>query len=116
MKYIYLAIISLIMSFNAQAEIENKELLNSILESCVEEEDDLFNEFFSVGEQFEYCGCYVNMISKTMNTKELMSLGLDLLKEGDGLNEEINDEQLKILFNNEKIAAGLISCLGKVLE
>mgnify|MGYP001188385428 FL=1 len=117
MKYISISLVSLLLSFNVQAEIESKELLNSILESCVEEEDAEFNEIFSAGEQIEFCGCYVNTISKTMDAKELVKLGVDLIKEGDGgLNEEITDAQIDILFNNEKILDGLLSCMVKVLE
>ena len=117
MKYISISLVSLLLSFNVQAEIESKELLNSILESCVEEEDAEFNEIFSAGEQIEFCGCYVNKISKTMDAKELVKLGVDLIKEGDGgLNEEITDAQIDILFNNEKILDGLLSCMVKVLE
>ena len=116
MKYISIFLVSLLLSFNVQAEIENKELLNSILEGCVEEEDADFSAIFSVGDQIEICGCYVNVISKTMDTKELVMLGLDMLKEGDGLDEEITDAQIDILFNNEKISDGIFSCMVKVLE
>ena len=115
MKYISIFLVSLLLSFNVQAEIENRELLNSILEGCVEEEDDEFSEIFSVGDQIEVCGCYVNVISKTMDAKELIKLGLEVIKEGDGLNEEITDEQIDILFNNEKILDGVLSCMVKIL-
>jgi len=104
------------MAFNVQAQIENKALLNSVLLGCVEEEDAEFSAIFSVGDQIEFCGCYVNIIAKTMDTRELVKLGLDMISEGNGLNEEITDEQLDILFNNEKILDGLVSCMVKVLE
>ena len=100
--------------FKLKLKIEN--FLNSMLEGCVEEEDDGFSEIFSVGDQIEICGCYVNVISKTMDTKELVMLGLDILKEGDGFDEEITDAQIDILFNNEKISDGIFSCMVKVLE
>ena len=106
----------MIMAFNVQAQIESKVLLNSILEGCVEEEDADFSAIFSVGDQIEFCGCYVNIIAKTMDAKELVKLGLDIMSEGDGLNEEITDAQFDILFNNEKILDGLLSCMVKVLE
>ena len=116
MKYIYLAIISLIISFGAHAEIENKVFLNEIQLGCVEEEDEEFSAIFSVGDQFEFCGCYVNQIAKNMDIKEAVSLGLAMLKEGDGFGEDINDEQLDILLSNKKIEEGLINCMVKVLE
>ena len=81
-----------------------------------EEEDADFSAIFSVGDQIEFCGCYVNIIAKTMDVKELVKLGLDIMSEGDGLNEEITDAQFDILFNNEKILDGLLSCMVKVLE
>ena len=115
MKYISIFLVSLLLSFNVQAEIENRELLNYVLKGCVEEEDDEFSEIFSVGDQIEVCGCYVNIISKTMDAKELIKLGLNVMKEGDGLNEEINDAQIDILFNNEKILDGVLSCMVKIL-
>ena len=116
MKYIYLTFISLIISLSAHATIENKVFLNSILLGCVEEEDEEFSAIFSVGDQFEFCGCYVNQIAKNMDIKEAVSLGLDMLKEGDGFGEDINDEQLDILLSNKKIEEGLINCMVKVLE
>ena len=116
MKNIYLAIISLIISFNAQAEIENKAFLSSILLGCVEEEDENFSAMFSVGEQIEFCGCYVNSISKNMDTKEVLSLGFDMLKEGDGDDAELNNDQLQVLMGNKNIEEGLINCMIKVIE
>ena len=116
MKYLHLALISLVISLSAHAKIENKVFLNSILLGCVEEEDEEFSAIFSVGDQFEFCGCYVNEIAKNMDIKEAVSLGLDILKEGDSFDEEINDEQLEILLSNKKIEEGLINCMVKVLE
>ena len=116
MKYLYLVIVSLIIPFNIQAEISNKAFLTSILLGCVEEEDENFSEIFSVGEQIEFCGCYVNSISKNMDTKEVLSLGFDMLKEGDGDDEELNNDQLQVLMGNKNIEEGLINCMIKVIE
>ena len=116
MKYIYLTLMSLIISFSVNAKIENKVFLNQILLGCVEEEDEAFSAIFSVGDQIEFCGCYVNEIAENMDIKDVLSLGLDMLKEGDGFDAEINDEQLDILLNNKKIEEGLINCMVKVLE
>jgi len=109
--------LTLMLSVNVQAEIKNKQMLNSFFQGCVEGEDSELTNMIGIGGQFEYCGCMVNSISKSMNTRELMKFGLDVLETEGGINNDskITNEQLKIFLNNEGLKQGLLNCLSKVL-
>ena len=94
----------LLVSFNqfTYSEIENKEFLSAVFDGCIGDEVD----WMDVGGQFEYCGCFVNGISKKMDIKEAMSLGL---KYGD-------EENMEPLLENEKFMTIAIDCVSKIVE
>jgi hypothetical protein len=107
----------LVLSINAQAEIKNKKMLNGIFQGCIEGSDSELTNMIGIGGQFEYCGCMVNSMSKSMSTRDLMKLGIDVLETEGGVNNdsEITNEQLKIFLNNEGLKQGLLDCFSKVL-
>ena len=51
MKKIALIIFTLLISFNAKAEIESRELLDEIFYGCASDDED----WLSTGELYEYC-------------------------------------------------------------
>jgi hypothetical protein len=109
--------LALILSVNAQAEIKNKQMLNGFFQGCVEGNDPELTNMIGIGGQFEYCGCMVNSISKSMNARGLIKLGLDVLETEGGVNNDskVTTEQLKIFLNNEGLKQGLLDCFSKVL-
>ena len=113
LKYINLFIVSLLFSLSAQASIEDRELLNEMFIGCISNEVDMLD----VGESFEYCGCVVNTISKEMEMRDLLEMGMEILKESEDMTEE-KVERLAIqkLIQNEAITDGIISCLIKVYD
>jgi len=94
----------LLVSFNqfTYSEIENKQFLSSIFDGCINEEVDWIDN----GGQFEYCGCFVNGISKEMDMKEAMLLGLQF---GD-------EENMEPLLENKKFMTIAIDCVSKIVE
>ena len=113
MKIISLLIISLLLPLNGQAEIKSRELLDEFFIGCVSEEDAMF----TIGEIYEYCGCLTNTISKELDTKELLDLSMEILKESNGMTEEEAENiAIEKLLQNEAIIDGVVSCLVKLYE
>ena len=113
MKYITLFLLSLLLSFNVQADIKSRALLDTVFVGCSEVDD----ENFTVGELYEYCGCMTNSISKVLSTEELLNLSLEILKNSDGMSEEEAGEvALQKLLNNDAITDGIIACLVKLYD
>ena len=111
MKKTILSIILFFFTFlsldSAYSEITSKELLNQIFVGCVEEDTE---DTFSAGQQFKYCGCAVEKISKQMEVEEVMYLGLDMLK------AENEDERDKIIFSNDKFSTIIVQCVSDLFE
>tara|TARA_A100001011_G_C14010579_1_gene715292 strand:+ start:507 stop:746 length:240 start_codon:yes stop_codon:yes gene_type:complete len=63
-----------------------------------------------VGIQYSYCGCFVNKISKGMNTKEFIELGLTIQE------EENNRKHSKIILSNKKIKKYIVDCMTSAFE
>ena len=113
MKYISLFLVSLLLSLNIQAEIESRSLLNSVFVGCSEDDQDEF----TVGELYEYCGCVTNSISKVLDTEELLSLSMDILKNSEGMSEEEAEEiAFQKVLNNDVITDEILSCLVKLYD
>ena len=113
MKFINLLIASFLFSLSVQAEVKSRLLLDSIFVGCSEEE----MEEFTVGELYEYCGCMTNSISKTLDTEEVLRLGLEMLKVSEGISEKEAEEMaLQKLLNNDDFTDGIVSCLVKLYD
>ncbi len=111
--WIFLLFASSLISFNANAEINNRDLLNDFFEGCASEEE----VGFSIGEVYEYCGCMTNVLAKELDTEELLGLSLNLLSETDGMTEkEAEKIALKMILENNEITDGLLSCLVKLYD
>ena len=113
MKYISLCLVSILLSFNVQAEVKNRALLDGIFVGCSEEDMDEF----TIGELYEYCGCMTNSISKTLDTEEVLRLGLEMLKVSEGISKKEAEEMaLQKLLNNDDFTDGIVSCLVKLYD
>ena len=113
MKYISIFLVSLLLSFNVQAEVKGRLLLDSIFLGCSEDD----TEEFTVGELYEYCGCMTNSISKTLDTEELLRLGLEMLKVSEGISEKEAEEiVLQKLLNNDNFTDAIVSCYVKLYD
>jgi hypothetical protein len=113
MKYISIFLVSLLLSFNVQAEVKGRLLLDSIFLGCSEDD----TEEFTVGELYEYCGCMTNSISKTLDTEELLRLGLEMLKVSEGISEKEAEEiALQKLLNNDNFTDAIVSCYVKLYD
>ena len=58
----------------AQSEINNKTIISNMFNACVDQ-DEYPN---GIGYQYSYCGCFINKVSKGMNTKELVEFNLTM--------------------------------------
>ena len=113
MKYISIFLVSLLLSFNVQAEIKSRVLLDSVFLGC--SEDDI--DELTVGELYEYCGCATNSISKTLDTKELLMLSIEILKDSQGMSEdEANEVAFQKLLTNDEVIEGMVSCLARLYD
>ena len=72
MKKIAFIIFTLLISFNAKAEIESRELLDEIFYGCASDDED----WLTTGELYEYCGCTTNVISKVLSIEDILRLCL----------------------------------------
>ena len=104
-NFIFVFVLILFLPLKVFTEIKDKEALLVMFENCVKEADGL-----SVGMQFEYCACITSNISKEMDLKEVVLLGLDTLS---AKNEE---EQTAILLSNQKVKKFVADCILKVME
>ncbi len=112
MNKVVLIIFTLLISFNANAEIQSKELLDEIFYSCASEDED----WLSAGELYEYCGCTTNVISKVLSIEDILRLGLELLESDDISEEEAERKAIATLLKNDDVTQGIVKCLGKVFE
>ena len=103
----------------AQAKITNKAFLMEIFNGCIAEGKDYDDlaKMIGVGSTFEYCGCAANEISKNMNIKDAMNVGIDVLVEGGEITEgEMSDKQLAIALRNKNFSNAIVECLSKVIR
>ena len=113
MKYISLCLVSLLLSFNVQAEVKSRALLDGIFVGCSEEDMDEF----TIGELYEYCGCMTNSISKTLDTEELLHISMEILKDSQGMSEEEAEEiAAQKLLTNDDVTDGIVACLVKLYD
>ena len=105
---ILLIILALISSpfLPVQSEIKNKTIISNMFNACVEQED--YPK--GIGYQYSYCGCFVNKVSKGMNTKELVEFNLNIQS------EKNTDKQAKLLLANEKIKNYIVECVSSSIE
>ena len=89
-----------------KAEIRNKVIISNMFNACVEQED--YPK--GIGYQYSYCGCFVNKVSKGMNTKELVEFNLNIQS------EKNTDKQAKLLLANEKITNYIVECVSSSIE
>jgi len=119
MKKLTILLFSILISFNSYGEVNNRAFLEEIYNGCNNpagaDYDDL-TRLIGVGGVFEYCGCTVNEISKHMDLKDMVQLGVDALAVGSSPEEGIRDEQLSILLNNEQFSNAIVKCLTNVLR
>ena len=112
MKIRLLFILTLILNFSSvsdvNSEISNKSLLNEVFLGCVNED---LGELATVGGQYEYCGCFVNKISKDLNIEDLMSVGIEVLKNSGNENAAIG-----ALLENDIVAESIISCASSLFN
>ncbi len=79
----------------------------NVFHGCVDEE--LLD--LSAGAQFDYCGCFIKVVSQGMDFEELMTLGIDVMSAG-----ENKKKQEKIIISNQKIKKFLVKCASKLYE
>ncbi|MEK9794372.1 MAG: hypothetical protein VW265_02410 [Hyphomicrobiales bacterium] len=112
MKIRLLFILILILNFSSisdvNSEISNKSVLNEVFLGCVNED---LGELASVGGQYEYCGCFVNKISKNLNIEDLMSVGIEVMKNSGNENAAIG-----ALLENDIVAESIISCASSLFK
>lgn len=119
MKKIVLTIVlACALSSGLHAEINNRPFLETMFNGCNSpgpDYDDLV-QIIGVGGIFEYCGCTVNEMSKHMDLKDLVQLGVDALSLGSSTEEEISNEQLSIMLKNEQFSNAVVKCLTNVIR
>jgi len=112
MKIRLLFILTLILNFSSvsdvNSEISNKSLLNEVFLGCVNED---LGELASVGGQYEYCGCFVNKISKNLNIEDLMSVSIEVMKNSGNENAASG-----VLLENDIVAESIISCASSLFN
>ena len=90
-----------------------------IFDGCISSGKDYdgLTRMMGVGGTFEYCGCATNEMSKNMNIKDVMMVGVDILAEGGEIIEgEISDKQLAIALRNKNFSNAVVECMSKVVE
>ena len=112
MKMRLLFVLILILNFvsisDVSSEINNKSILNEVFLGCVNED---LGDLASVGGQYEYCGCFVNKISKNLNIEDLMSVGIEVMK-----NSENENAAIGALLENDIVAESIISCASSLFN
>ena len=106
--FILLLILNLSSISDVHSEISNKSVLNEVFLGCVNED---LGELATVGGQYEYCGCFVNKISKDLNIEDLMSVGIEVLKNSGNENAAIG-----ALLENDIVAESIISCASSLFN
>ena len=97
----------------ANAEITSKKLLLDVFDGCVNSEEvdkDLANNNISAGNLISYCGCTVKEISKSMTTKELASLGIEVMK------SKTKEQEDEIFYANKKLTSAVTECLEEMYD
>ena len=112
MKKIAFIVLTVLISFNAKAEIESRELLDEIFYGCASDDED----WLTTGELYEYCGCSTNVISKVLSIEDILRLGLELLETDNISEEEAERKAIATLLQNDEVTQGIVKCLGKVFE
>ena len=110
---------SLMFSLHSASEINNRAFLNEIFLGCNSgsgPDYELLVNMVGTGGVFEYCGCAVNKLSKSMQTKDLLKLGLDSLAASGGNVNNLSDEALAKLLQNENFSNAISVCLAKVVD
>ena len=97
----------LLISFFSAGEIEDKTLLKSFFEGCV---DEVVPEFDQMpGFQFEYCGCATHGVATQYTVFELGLLGLEMAGAS-------KSEQNQIIAANEKLVGIATACVAKAFQ
>lgn len=113
-------ILTLLLSTGlVHAKITNKAFLMEVFDGCIAEGKDYdeLTKMIGVGGTFEYCGCATNEMSKNMNIKDVMNVGVDVLVEGGEITEgEMSDKQLAIALRNKNFSNAIVECLSRVME
>tara|TARA_B100000965_G_C18882308_1_gene452413 strand:+ start:88 stop:405 length:318 start_codon:yes stop_codon:yes gene_type:complete len=98
----------LLISFFSEGEIENKTVLKSFNEGCVNEVVPQFDEI-SAGFQFEYCGCATHSVANQFTLYELSLLSMEMLNAS-------KSKQNEIIASNEKFVEIASACVLKTLQ
>ena len=114
----YIIFVSAIFVFyffinQANAEITSKKLLLDVFDGCVNSEEvnkDLANNTISAGNLISYCGCTAKEISKSMTTKELASLGIEVMK------SKTKEQEDEIFYANKKLTSAVTECLEEMYD
>ena len=107
MKLFFIILISLLsLSENSYGEISSKAALKKVFDGCVQEED----PDIQIGNQYEYCACFIKKISLGMDLEELMVLGMDVLS---AENEEQGE---RIVISNQKVKKYITKCAIKLYQ
>ena len=119
-KNVVSLILTLLLSTGVvHAKITNKAFLMEIFNGCIAEGKDYDDlaKMIGVGGTFEYCGCATNEMSKNMNIKDVMNVGIDVLVEGGEITEgEMSDKQLAIALRNKNFSNVIVECMSQVME
>jgi hypothetical protein len=113
-----LLLFSILISFNSYGEINNRAFLETIFNECSSPGPDFdeLAQLIGVGGVFEYCGCTVNEMSKNMDLRDMVQLGVDALAVGFNPEEEISNEQLSLMFKNEQFSNAVVECMTNALR
>mgnify|MGYP005707726539 CR=1 FL=1 len=98
MKKIALIIFTLLISFNTNAEIESRELLDEIFYGCASDDED----WLTTGELYEYCGCTTNVISKVLSIEDILRLVLSFLSLMVFQKKRLKEKQLPLCFKTTR--------------
>jgi len=97
----------LLISFFSAGEIENKIVLKSFFEGCV---DEVVPEFDQMpGFQFEYCGCATHGVASQYTLDEFSLLGIEMIGAS-------KSEQNQIIAANEKLVGIATACVAKAFQ
>ena len=120
MKYKILTIIlAFSLPLGVYAEIKNKAFLDEMFNGCNDASSPDYPplvKMIGVGGVFEYCGCAINELSKTISVKDAMQLGIEALKEGGLTDGGVDDKQLAIMLKNKQYSEAIVKCFTKVIE
>ena len=109
-RLLFILVLTLNISLitEVHSEIDNKLILNEVFLGCVNED---LGGLASVGGQYEYCGCFVNKISKNLDIEDLMSVGIEVMKNSGNENAAIG-----ALLENDIVAESIISCASSLFN